>query len=84
MSHTLIVGFTIDDDVLAGIDRLIGTGFGTTRGEVIGNVLAHALRRNESIGRCEICGVVDHHLIEGACPLCRVKYDFDEPEVNHG
>lgn len=25
----------------------------------------------EKIGRCEICGLVDHQLIGGECPSCR-------------
>lgn len=24
----------------------------------------------DSIGMCQICGVVDFHLIEGLCPIC--------------
>lgn len=27
----------------------------------------------ETIGTCELCGVTDHHLIEGVCPTCRPK-----------
>lgn len=27
----------------------------------------------EKIGACELCGVTDHHLIEGVCPACRPK-----------
>lgn len=26
-----------------------------------------------NIGDCEICGVTDHHLVEGVCPGCRPK-----------
>lgn len=26
-----------------------------------------------TIGRCEICGLVDHNLIAGLCPLCDEK-----------
>jgi hypothetical protein len=38
----------------------------------------------ETIGRCDLCGVVDHHLIEGECPKCRLKacaslIDADSP-----
>ncbi len=25
----------------------------------------------ETIGECELCGDVDHHLVEGVCPACR-------------
>ena len=28
-------------------------------------------RRRKAIGRCELCGVIDHHLVGGECPLCR-------------
>jgi len=28
---------------------------------------------HEHIGPCELCGTVDHHLIEGVCPVCRPK-----------
>jgi hypothetical protein len=28
----------------------------------------------ETIGTCELCGVTDHHLMEGACPGCRARY----------
>jgi hypothetical protein len=27
----------------------------------------------ETIGECEICGVVDHHLVEGLCPGCTAR-----------
>lgn len=27
----------------------------------------------ESIQLCELCGLVDHHCIEGLCPRCRQK-----------
>lgn len=27
----------------------------------------------ESIGPCEACGLVDHHLVLGLCPGCRDK-----------
>lgn len=27
----------------------------------------------ETIGRCEWCGLVDHHLVDGECPACREK-----------
>lgn len=27
--------------------------------------------QQECIGRCEWCGVVDHHLLQGECPNCR-------------
>lgn len=26
------------------------------------------------IGTCELCGATDHHLVEGACPVCRARY----------
>lgn len=26
-----------------------------------------------AIGICEICGAIDHHLVEGACPVCQQK-----------
>lgn len=28
----------------------------------------------ETIGRCELCGLVDHHLVEAECPRCRTLY----------
>lgn len=28
----------------------------------------------ERIGRCELCGLVDHHLVEGECLSCRRRY----------
>lgn len=28
----------------------------------------------ERIGECELCGLVDHHLRDGACPSCAAKY----------
>jgi len=28
-------------------------------------------RRKGTIGRCELCGGVDHHLVGGECPQCR-------------
>jgi len=27
----------------------------------------------ERIGICELCGVTDHHLVEGVCPACSQK-----------
>ncbi len=27
----------------------------------------------ERIGPCEICGLTDHHLVDGICPTCRPK-----------
>ncbi|OIO66910.1 MAG: hypothetical protein COS35_07435 [Zetaproteobacteria bacterium CG02_land_8_20_14_3_00_50_9] len=27
--------------------------------------------KQETIGRCELCGLIDHHLIDGECPACR-------------
>lgn len=27
----------------------------------------------ETIGRCEACGLVDHHLQRGLCPDCKLK-----------
>ncbi len=27
----------------------------------------------EKIGRCDLCGLIDHHLIGGACPACRAR-----------
>jgi len=28
-------------------------------------------RLKEKIGRCDLCGLIDHHLIGGECPTCR-------------
>ena len=30
-------------------------------------------RARESIQECEVCGVLDHHCIEGLCPRCAGK-----------
>jgi hypothetical protein len=27
----------------------------------------------EAIGTCELCGLTDHHLVDGVCPTCRPK-----------
>ncbi len=27
----------------------------------------------ERIGTCELCGLTDHHLVDGICPGCRIK-----------
>lgn len=27
----------------------------------------------EGIGRCEWCGRVDHHLLDGECPSCQAR-----------
>lgn len=45
------IEFELDDATVRLIDRLVGTGFGIDRAEVIRNVLEHSLNRNESIGR---------------------------------
>ena len=29
------------------------------------------IQSRERIGRCEVCGLVDHHLVGGECPACR-------------
>lgn len=29
--------------------------------------------QREQIGRCEWCGMVDHHLVRGECERCRVR-----------
>ena len=71
--------FDLEDDIVAMIDRLVGTGFGIDRGEVIKNVIEHSLRRNEMIGRCDLCGLIDHHLFEGACGNCRTKFNLPGP-----
>ena len=26
------------------------------------------------IGNCDLCGLVDHHLVDGLCPMCRAKF----------
>jgi len=28
----------------------------------------------KTIGRCDACGVTDHHLRQGLCPSCENKY----------
>jgi len=74
--------FELDAETISMLDRLVGTGFGTDRAEVMHNVLKHALRRNASIGRCDLCGLVDHYLVEGACPPCRVRYAIPENTID--
>jgi len=32
----------------------------------------------ETIGDCEVCGIVDHHLVSGECPRCRGKREAQE------
>ncbi|MDX8402098.1 MAG: hypothetical protein R8K47_05650 [Mariprofundaceae bacterium] len=27
----------------------------------------------EKIGRCDLCGLIDHHLIGGECPACHCR-----------
>ena len=27
----------------------------------------------ERIGTCELCGLTDHHLVDGVCPTCRPR-----------
>lgn len=29
--------------------------------------------QKETIGRCDGCTLIDHHLIDGLCPVCRNK-----------
>ena len=70
------ISIEADKELLAMIDRLVGTGFGSDRAEVIKNVIEHSLRRNESIGNCDLCGLLDHHLVEGACKKCRDHYNI--------
>lgn len=47
----------------------------------------NAVVKEECIGECEICGLVDHHLVEGECPECREKYDHvplgAEADIRH-
>ena len=31
------------------------------------------LKSLETIGNCELCGLLDHHLVFGVCPICRDK-----------
>ena len=33
---------------------------------------------SDTIGPCEDCGLVDHHLVEGLCAECRAKYTQPE------
>lgn len=47
--------------------------------------VARAMRKAvETVGRCEWCGVVDHHLIDGECERCRTAsetFRAGEPAV---
>jgi len=36
-----------------------------------------APRPSESIGACEWCGIVSHHLLRGECPACRRRVRRD-------
>jgi len=36
---------------------------------------------NETIGYCELCGVLDHHLIHGECRVCRDLFRHDGDPV---
>lgn len=36
-----------------------------------------------AIGRCDLCGPVDHHLREGVCHACRSKFALDTEEDGH-
>ena len=36
-----------------------------------------------NIGPCETCGVVDHHLVEGMCPHCRIRYGITPAPAAH-
>lgn len=31
------------------------------------------------IGRCELCGVVDHHLVDGQCAGCMRRFQANAP-----
>jgi hypothetical protein len=33
--------------------------------------------QKEKIGRCDLCGLFDHHLIGGECPTCRGGTSFE-------
>lgn len=35
----------------------------------------------ETIGRCEWCGLVSHHLIAGECPTCRARVQRYTPRA---
>ncbi len=32
-----------------------------------------------TIGTCELCGVTDHHLVDGLCPPCKEKSETHVP-----
>ena len=34
------------------------------------------MKGNNKIGRCELCGLVDHHLTDGACSHCNELYEL--------
>ena len=34
------------------------------------------LFKESNIGPCEVCGAVDHQLINGLCITCKKKFDF--------
>jgi len=37
-------------------------------------------RSIETIGECEVCGIVDHHLVAAECPQCRERRETSERE----
>jgi len=37
-------------------------------------------RQIETIGECEICGILDHHLVAGECPRCHARVQADARE----
>jgi len=32
--------------------------------------------QSNEIGSCEVCGLVDHHLVDGACNACNSKHNL--------
>ncbi len=39
--------------------------------------------RRERVGRCEWCGLVDHHLVHGECGECALPRNPRRPHVTH-
>lgn len=59
--------------VVIELDRLVDEGVvrGVARpGGPFGTFTSYELAK-ETIGPCDVCGLIDHHLIDEMCPQCR-------------
>ncbi|ACL71512.1 hypothetical protein Tgr7_0414 [Thioalkalivibrio sulfidiphilus HL-EbGr7] len=76
----LLVGSLMADQLLRYADDLDESSGGDPQrmeralAEAWQSQLERARRQaRESIGECEWCGLVDHHLVHGICPACRAR-----------